>query len=139
MPMDNNNNDNKGFSFTYSAEEQDELRRIREKYLTENEAEDKMARLRRLDASVSAKAQTVAIIIGVVGILILGFGMSLAMSELSEILGSNKDMAMLIGIIVGVFGGVLASLAYPIYNLIVKIERKKLAPEILRLTDELMK
>ena len=137
--MDNNNNDNKGFSFTYSAEEQDELRRIREKYLTENEAEDKMARLRRLDASVSAKAQTVAIIIGVVGILILGFGMSLAMSELSEILGSNKDMAMLIGIIVGVFGGVLASLAYPIYNLIVKIERKKLAPEILRLTDELMK
>ena len=137
--MDNNNNGNKGFSFTYSAEEQEELRRIREKYLTENEAEDKMARLRRLDASVSAKAQTVAIIIGVVGILILGFGMSLAMSELSEILGANKDMAMLIGIIVGVFGGVLASLAYPIYNLIVKIERKKLAPEILRLTDELMK
>lgn len=139
MSMDNNNNGNKGFSFTYSAEEQEELRRIREKYLTENEAEDKMARLRRLDASVSAKAQTVAIIIGVVGILILGFGMSLAMSELSEILGANKDMAMLIGIIVGVFGGVLASLAYPIYNLIVKIERKKLAPEILRLTDELMK
>lgn len=36
-------------------------------------------------------------------------------------------------------GGILASLAYPIYNVIVKAKRKKLAPEIIRLTDELMK
>ena len=38
-----------------------------------------------------------------------------------------------------VLGGVLAALAYPMYNLIVKRERKKIAPEIIRLTDELMK
>ena len=102
--MDNNNNGNKGFSFTYSAEEQDELRRIREKYLTENEAEDKMARLRRLDASVSAKAQTVAIIIGVVGILILGFGMSLCMTDLGEVFGFQSNMSMIVGIAVGIIG-----------------------------------
>ena len=46
---------------------------------------------------------------------------------------------MPIGIIIGLLGGVIASLAYPIYVSIEKRQRKKLAPEILRLTDELMK
>ena len=61
------------------------------------------------------------------------------MTELAESLGLSGDGAMIVGIIVGVVGGVLASLAYPIYNAIVKAKRKKLAPEIIRLTDELMK
>ena len=136
--MDNNNQEQNGFTYTYSAREQAELRRIREKYTAPTE-EDKMARLRRLDASVTNTAQAVALALGVVGTLILGFGMSLCMTELAEILGSHKDMAMAIGILTGVVGGVLASLAYPIYHAIVKAKRKRLAPEILRLTDELMK
>ena len=98
-----------------------------------------MARLRRLDASVTNTAQIVALIFGVIGTLILGFGMSLCMTDLGEILGPYKDMAMVIGIIVGVIGGILAILAYPIYNAIVKAKCKKIAPEIIRLTDELMK
>ena len=137
--MDNNNNDKGVFSYTYSAKEQAELKRIRDKYTAPTETEDKMARLRRLDASVTQTAQAVAIIFGIIGTLILGFGMSLCMTELAEILGSYKNMAMAIGIIVGIIGGTLASLAYPIYNAIVKARRKKLAPEIIRLTDELMK
>ena len=137
--MDNKNNDRGRFAYTYSAKEQAELKRIREKYTAPTQTEDKMARLRRLDASVTNTAQAVALILGVIGTLILGFGMSLCMTDLGEILGSFRDMAMVIGIIVGVIGGVLASLAYPIYNAIVKTKRKKLAPEIIRLTDELMK
>ena len=133
------NNSNEGFSYTYSAGEQAELKRIREKYTAPTKTEDKMARLRRLDASVTQRAQTIALIFGVLGTLILGLGMSLCMTELGEILGSHKDMAMAIGILVGVVGGILASLAYPIYHAIVKAKRKRLAPEILRLTDELMK
>lgn len=136
--MDNNNQEN-GFSYSYSAKEQAELKRIREKYTAPTQTEDKMARLRRLDASVTNTAQAVALVFGVIGTLILGFGMSLCMTELARILGSNSNMAMVIGIIVGVAGGVLASLAYPVYNAIVKAKRKKLAPEIIRLTDELMK
>jgi Tfp pilus assembly protein PilE len=61
------------------------------------------------------------------------------MTELSALLGARSDLSMVIGIIVGVIGGILASLAYPVYNAIVKAKRKKLAPEILRLADELMK
>ena len=134
-----NNNENKGFQYTYSAKEQAELKRIREKYTPPTESEDKMKRLRRLDASVTKTAMSVALMLGIVGALILGFGMSLCMTDIGEILGSYRDMAMVIGILIGVVGGILASLAYPIYNAIVKSKRKKLAPEIIRLTDELMK
>ena len=134
-----NNNENNGFQYTYSAKEQAELKRIREKYTPSTEAEDKMAKLRRLDASVTQKAQVIALIFGIVGALILGAGMSLCMSDFAEILGSHRDMAMVIGIPIGLVGGVLAALAYPMYNFIVKRERKKIAPEIIRLTDELMK
>ena len=137
--MENNKQEQNGFTYTYSAREQAELRRIREKYTAPTEEEDKMARLRRLDASVTNTAQVVALVFGIVGTLILGFGMSLIMTELGEALGISGDAAMMIGITVGVAGGILASLAYPIYNAIVKAKRKKLASEIIRLTDELMK
>ena len=134
-----NNNENNGFQYTYSAKEQAELKRIRDRYTAPTEAEDKMARLRRLDASVTNTAQAVALVFGIIGALILGFGMSLIMTDFSEILGIGETMAMVIGIPVGIVGGILASLAYPIYNAIVKAKRKKIAPEIIRLTDELMK
>ena len=137
--MDNNDQEKNGFSYTYSAKEQAELKKIREKYTPPTESEDKMVRLRRLDASVTGRAQAIAIAFGLIGTLILGFGMSLCMTDLGEILGSYKDMSMVIGVVVGAAGGVLASLAYPIYNAIVKARRKRLAPEIIRLADELMK
>ena len=134
-----NNNESKGFQYTYSAKEQAELKRIREKYMPPSEEENKMERLRRLDRGVVQKAQTVALILGVIGTLILGFGMSMCMTDFGDILGSHKDLAMLIGIAIGVVGGILAALAYPTYNLVLRRERKRVAPEIIRLTDELMK
>lgn len=134
-----NNNENKGFQYTYSAKEQAELKQIRDKYTPPTETEDKMERLRRLDSSVTQTAQVVALVFGIIGALILGFGMSLCMTDLREILGSYRDMAMVVGIIIGVVGGLLVSIAYPVYNAIVKSKRKKLSPEIIRLIDELMK
>ena len=134
--------DNKqsGFRYIYSAKEQEELKRIREKYTQENgKGEDKMERLRRLDARVTTKAQIISLVLGVLGVLILGAGMSLVMSDFSRILGSYRDMAMLVGIAVGVVGGVIASLAYPIYGYVIKKERKKIDPEIIKLTDEMLK
>ena len=89
--MDNNNQEQNGFTYTYSAKEQAELKHIRDKYTAPTKEEDKMARLRRLDASVTQKAQIVALIFGVIGALILGTGMSLCMSDFAEILGSHRD------------------------------------------------
>ena len=136
--MENTHNES-GFSYTYSASEQAELKRIREKYTKQTECEDKLSRIRRLDAEVTRSALIVAVIIGVIGLLIMGFGMSLCMTELSEIFGEYRNLSMSVGIVIGVVGGILAGIAFPIYHAIVKHKKAKVAPEILRLTDELMK
>lgn len=128
------------FNYTYSAREREEIKKIRDKYTTpEKKQEDNITRLRRLDASVYRKASVVALIIGIIGALVLGSGMSLIMTDISEILGLYKDLSLYIGIAVGVMGLLLVLFAYPIHEAIVKKERKKIAPEIIRLTDELMK
>lgn len=122
------------FNYTYSPARQQELENIRKKYLPKEE--DKMDQLRKLHRSASHKAQLWAITVGVIGALLLGTGMSLILTELGMLVG---DYAMVIGIVVGVFGLVLVALAYPLYNRVLKKERRRIAPEILRLTDELMK
>lgn len=130
--------DNKeSFNYTYSAKQQAEIDSIRQKYLPREE--DKMERLRKLDAGVTQKANAIAIIIGVAGALILGFGMSLFMTDFGDTLGLRKELEMLIGIAVGAVGIVLVSAAYPIYQRVIKKERERIAPEVIRLTDELSK
>ena len=133
------NNEQKEFIYTYSAKEQEELRKIREKYTPPTQSENKMEQLRRLDAGVTTKATNVSLTIGIIGALILGLGMSFAMTDLREMLGTYRSFAMLIGIAIGIIGIILICLAYPIYNRMVRKEREKIAPEIIRLTDELMK
>ena len=127
------------FNYTYSAKEQEEIKAIRKKYAAPEQAEDKMAQLRRLDAAVTQKATTVSLVFGIIGALILGIGMSLAMTDIGKMIELAGGMAMLVGILIGIIGIVLVSVAYPIYNSIIKKEREKIAPEIIRLTDELMK
>jgi len=133
------NKEKETFNYTYSAKEQEEIKAIRKKYAAPEQDEDKMTQLRRLDAAVTQKATSVSLVFGVIGALILGMGMSLAMTDIGKIIGLLGGMAMLIGILIGIVGIVLVSVAYPIYNSIIKKEREKIAPEIIRLTDELMK
>lgn len=123
-----------GFSFTYSAEQQKEIEAIRQKYLP-NEV-DKMEQLRRLHAIPTQKAQAGAIAVGVISALIMGTGMSFAMTDIGAVLG---NLAMVVGVAVGIAGMVLVSLAYPLYNRVLKKQREKIAQEILRLSDELLK
>ena len=130
-------NTESSFKYTYSAKEQDEIKRIRQKY--QSQEEDSMTRLRKLDASVTSKATVIALVLGIVGALILGMGMRLIMTDLASLLGMTVMTNMIVGIIAGVLGVILAALAYPVYSKVLKREREKIAPEILRLTDELMK
>ena len=122
-----------GFRFTYSAAQRQEIENIRKKYIPKEA--DKMEQLRKLHNSASRKAQGWAIAVGVIGALIMGTGMSLAMTDIGSSLGS---LAMVIGIVIGILGMILVALAYPVYNRVLKNERQRIAPEILRLTDELM-
>ena len=123
-----------GFNFTYSAAQQQEVEDIRKKYLPKEE--DKMGQLRKLHGIPTQKAQAASLAVGIIGALIMGTGMSLAMTDIGAVLGS---LAMVIGILVGIVGMVLVALAYPLYNRVLKKQRAKIAPEILRLSDELLK
>lgn len=125
---------NENFSYTYSAQQQKEVEAIRKKYLLKEE--NKMEQLRKLHAVPTQKAQSAALTIGIIGTLILGTGMSLAMTQLGAALG---NLSMVLGVAVGIAGMVLVALAYPVYNRVLKKQREKIAPEILRLSDELLK
>lgn len=124
--MENNNN---SFEYTYSASRQAEVKRIREKYLPKEE--DKMEQLRKLDKSATQKGMVVAIVVGVISALLLGIGMSCTMVF--------DEIYFIPGVIIGIVGIIGASFAYPLYAHITKKQRVKIAPEIIRLTDELMK
>ena len=133
--MENKNQEK--FQYSYSAKEQEEIQSIRRKYAAT--AESKMDRLRRLDAGVAQKASVVALVIGVSGALILGTGMSLVMTDLGTMLRLDPNLSLILGIGTGVLGMILVALAYPLYNRTLKKERERVAPEILLLTEELMK
>ena len=122
------------FSFTYSAQQQKEVEAIRKTYLPQEP--DKMEQLRKLHGIPTKKAQAASLTLGITGALIMGTGMSLCMTELRGLLGGT---AMWIGIPVGIAGMVLVALAYPLYRRVLKKQREKIAPEILRLSDELLK
>ena len=135
----NNENKPEGFSYTYSAKQMDEVKSIRSKYEVREETEDKMEKLRRLDASVTKKGTAVSLVLGILGTLIMGTGMSLAMTELYAALGMTAGAAMAVGIPIGLVGIILVALAYPAYTFVTRRERERIAPEVLRLTEELMK
>ena len=121
------------FSFTYSAKEQEEIERIRQKYTLK---EDKMERLRRLDRSVTRKGTVYAIVLGVVGSMILGSGMSLVMTDIGAALGLSG--VMIPGIAIGVVGLGMALLNYPMYRKILDGRKQKYAEQILKLSDKIM-
>lgn len=122
-------NKSESFNFTYSAKEQEELNKIRQKYAPKEE--NKMEQLRRLDQSVTNKGTMVAIVMGVIGALLFGVGMCCTMVW--------KSVWFIPGIIIGLVGIGIVAVAYPVYIHVTKKEREKIAPEILRLTEELMK
>ena len=130
-------NTDTSFKYTYSAKEQDEIKRIRQKYIVQEE--DGMTRLRKLDAKANSKATMMSLVLGIIGALVMGTGMSLIMTDLARIFGMTAMGGMLVGVIFGLIGMALAALAYPVYKKILKREREKIAPEILRLSEELLK
>lgn len=137
--------DKNSFEYTYTAEERDEISKIREKYVPKSPvarshgAESELAELISLDRAVTRRASTAAIALGTVGALVLGLGMSLVMTDLaSELfwrLGVDRNV---VGIIVGLSGMILTAAAYPTYRRTLAAERKKVAPRIIELSDRIV-
>ncbi|MDO5153362.1 MAG: hypothetical protein Q4D50_08370 [Eubacteriales bacterium] len=120
---------NESFEYTYSAPEHEEIKRIREKYLPKDEREQKLEALRRLDQSVTQKATWASVTLGTASTLVMGVGMCCCLVW---------TQLFALGIVIGVIGILGIALAYPMYRHIAEKERARVAPEILRLTQELM-
>lgn len=114
------------FEYTYSAPRQSEIQQIREKYLPKEVT--KLDQLRALDESVTKRGSVVSLAHGGFYTLLLGFGMSCCMVWAGKL--------FVPGIMLGCIGLAGVAMTYPIYNRIVKQDREKIAPEILRLTEE---
>ena len=69
--------ENTSFNYTYSAPEQQEVKKIRERYLPKEET--KLDQLRRLDESVTKKGMALSLMMGTISSLILGIGMCCCM------------------------------------------------------------
>ena len=121
-------NNNERFEYTYSASRQDEIERIRRKYMPKEV--DELAELKRLDAEVTRPGTIVAIALGIVGTLIFGAGMSMALVW--------TETMLVPGILIGIVGFAMLGIAYPVYAKITAKQREKLAPQILELSERLM-
>ena len=115
------------FEYTSSAPLRREVQKIREKYLPKEVT--KLDQLRALDAGVTRRGTAVSLVHGIVYALVLGLGMSCCMVWAGKL--------FLPGIVIGCIGLAGVAATYPIYSRIVRQDREKIAPEILRLTEEL--
>ena len=115
------------FTYTYSARQQEEVRRILQKYTPPQE--DKMELLRRLDKSAQQPGTIAGIALGVCGTLMLGLGMCCTMVWTG---------VFALGVAVGCTGISVLALAYPMFLHLTKRRRAQLAPQIEALSRELL-
>ena len=127
--MEDLNKDRGGaFSYSYSAERQREIDGIVEKYAPKEE--DGMEKLRRLDKSAERPGMIASITSGVIGTLALGLGMCCTL-DWTDLFAA--------GVVIGAIGIALIIAAYPLFVKITKRRREKLAPTILKMSEELKK
>ena len=123
--------ENDTFRYSYSSSLQEELKDIKKKYAgqPEDQQENQLELLRKLDKSSTRKSTIVSIVMGAAGCLIMGIGMCCTMVWAA---------AMFIpGIIIGVIGIAMMAAAYPVYVRITKRERARIASQVLDIIEKL--
>lgn len=120
---------NEVFKYKYSAAQNKEVEHIRKKYLPREES--KFEILKRLDLKAQSAGHIQGLSIGIVGALVFGIGMCFGLDVFA---GADWLSVLFCGV-----GAVIMLPAYPIYKHISNKTKQKLAPEILRLSDELMR
>ena len=115
------------FNYTYSAEIQQEIEAIRKKYLPPEERENKLEQLRRLDAGVTVPGFIVAMVLGIGSALVFGTGMCCFLVWSLWVPGALLCVIGVVGMLVAPW----------LYRRLVEKRKAEIAPEILRLTEEL--
>lgn len=115
------------FEYSYSAERQSEIEAIRKKYLPREEQENKMEQLRKLDASVGTPGLIASMALGILSALVFGVGMCCFLVWSLWVLGALLCVIGIVGMLVAPW----------LYRRLVEKRKAEIAPEILRLTEEL--
>ena len=121
--------ENNTFSYNYSAARNKEVESIRRKYMPEEES--KLERLKMLDLRVQMAGTIESLCFGIVGALVFGIGMCFFLDVFA---GAAWLTALLM-----VLGTIIMIPAYPIYRRIARKTKTELTPEILRLSEEIIK
>ena len=121
--------ENNTFSYNYSAVRNKEVESIRNKYMPREES--KLERLKKLDLRVQTAGTIESLGFGITGALVFGIGMCFFL----DVFAGAAWLSALFMII----GSLIMIPAYPIYRRIARKTKTELTPEILRLSEEIMK
>ena len=111
------------------------VQKIRTQYTEKQHTE--LDALKALDAKVKKPANVFAYVYGSLSAIVMGAGMSLVMTDIGATIGLTN--ALVPGIAIGVVGLAMALSTYPIYKSILNSSKKKYAPQILALSEKIMK
>lgn len=118
---------NEQFSYTYSAKENAEIKKIRDKYI--EKPESNIEKIKRLDNKVQAAGKIEGLSIGIVGSLVFGVGMCFGLGVFIQ--------SIILATMFCIIGTIIMVAAYPIYKKIYKNAYNKYVPEILELTKNI--
>ena len=111
------------------------VEKIRSQYTEAEHTE--LDALKALDARVKKPARVFGYTYGSIGTVVMGAGMSLVMTDIGSMLGLTGTLVP--GILVGIVGMGMALTTYPIYKRMLNSRKKKYAPEIMALSEKIMK
>ena len=120
---------NTTFNYTYSATRNKQVESIRRKYMPHEES--KLERLKKLDLRVQMAGTIESLCFGIVGALVFGIGMCFFLDVFTGAAWLSALFMMI--------GSLIMIPAYPIYRRIARKTKTELTPEILRLSEEIMK
>ena len=121
--------ENTTFNYTYSAARNKEVESVRRKYMPHEEST--LERLKKLDLRVQMAGTIESLCFGIVGALVFGVGLCFFL----DVFEGGAWLSALFMII----GSLIMIPAYPIYRRIARKTKTELTPEILRLSEEIIK
>lgn len=111
------------------------VQKIRTQYIEKKQTQ--LNELKKLDSKVKKPVNIFSCAFGTVSALIMGFGMSLVMTDIGQTFGIADPMVP--GIVIGIVGMFMAIVNYPVYKSMLDSRRKKYADRIMTLSDRIMK
>ena len=119
------------FSYNYSADRNEELRKIREKYEIKNDEEqDKLKLIRAMDKKIEMPGKIFGTLFGLFFTFVFGGGLGLCIK--------TEGMSFVFGLFLGILGLMGMAFAPKITKIIFEKQKEKYGEEILNLIDKSM-